>query len=363
MKVGFYPVLSCKRKWARTHPWTDIATKSLTKAGCDVVQLDNKSLRTIDRDPRGIDVLHLNWPPMMLAPDMFKHARRLPRPWFEKIYRRRLERLMAPLRRFDRPIAWQIHDLPAAANPEDLPLTTAVFHAWYEIAGGLIFYEASAQPPVYELLGEPGDRVAGVAHLGDYVGLHGERVDKSQARASANLDPDARIFVYSGTVRASRNPGRFIDAFCKTAGQDDRLIVTGRGVESFAEACAADRRITLMTGLIEQDAYRDLICAADFVVNDAHRYLGSAVIRVALNYGVPVIASPFGCTEDLAKDAFIPLDDEPDALHRAIRTARALSPEQYQAMVAAALERNAERPWSAYARGCVNVYEKIIAAS
>lgn len=362
MKVGFYPILGRKRKWARTHPWTDIATASLTEAGCEVVQLDNDDLWTIDQQADRFDVLHLNWPPTMLDPGMYKRLRKLPSRWFEKIFRRELDKRMAPLRRLNKPIAWQQHDLPAGPTPAALALSKLVFEAWHEVADGLIYYEASAQLPVDELLGPPGDRVVGVAHLGEYTHLHGEPVDRATARQRQNLPADAKIFIYSGTVRASRSPGQFIEAFKAQTNSDTRLLVTGRGVEAFANACAADDRITLLTGLVEQDVYRDLMCAADFVVNDAHRYLGSAVIRVALGYGVPVIASPFGCTADLARDAFIPLEDQDRSLHDAIETALSLSPEAYRAMSDAARQRDAERPWSAYAHGCISVYEKIIAA-
>lgn len=360
MKVGFYPILGRKRKWARTHPWTDIATASLVDAGCEVVQLDHDDLRTIDRDPRGMDVLHLNWPPMFLDPSMFKHARKLPRKWFEIIYERELSKRIEPLRRLNRPIAWQVHDLPSGDTPDHLRLATRVFEEFFAVADGLIYYEASAQPPIDELLGPPGDRVVGVAPLGEYTHLHGEPIDTATARQRRNLPADAKIFIYSGTVRASRNPGQFIEAFKENTDPTTRLIVTGRGVEAFTEACAADERITLLHGLVEQDTYRDLMCAADFVVNDAHRYLGSAVIRVALGYGKPVIASPFGCTADLARDAFIPLGEHDRALHDAIDTALRLTPEAYQAMSDAARRRDAERPWSAYANGCIGVYKKII---
>lgn len=363
MKVGFYPIIDSTRQWAKTHPWAKIATASLTQAGCEIVPFDNDSLSQLDQRAADLDVLHLNWPPELLSPAMFKHRQKLPRRWFEAFFRRELERRMAPLRKLNLPIAWQQHDLPTGPSPMHVELSTLMFRAWHEIADGLIYYEASARPPIEELLGPSGDRVVGVAHLGDYTHLHGPPVDLSSARQRQNLPPEATLFLYSGTVRASRSPGRFIQAFKAQNDPDTHLVVTGRGVKMFAQDCADDPRITLIQGLVEQDDYRDLMCAANFVVNDAHRYLGSAVIRAAMGYGVPVIASPFGCTADLAREAFIPVADHDEALHEAIRAAVAMPAEAYQAMSKAARQRDAERPWSAYAQGCLDVYEKIIARS
>jgi hypothetical protein len=105
-----------------------------------------------------------------------------------------------------------------------------------------------------------------------------------------------------------------------------------------------------------------MVCACDFVTNDAYRYLGSAIIRVALGYGVPVIARSFGCTANMAAGALIEIDKKRGELDRALEIALKLTVEGHAEMAREATKPDQERPWKACARGCVDVYKGAIAA-
>jgi hypothetical protein len=121
--------------------------------------------------------------------------------------------------------------------------------------------------------------------------------------------------------------------------------------------------VVIKPGAVEHEEFRDLLCAADYIVNDAPQYLGSAIIRAALGYGVPVIAHSFGCTSDLAKGAYIPIPEEPDGVAKALKIALAIDPTEHRRMSEQAFKNHLARPWSAYAAGCSELYSRLVIRS
>jgi glycosyltransferase involved in cell wall biosynthesis len=266
---------------------------------------------------------------------------------------------MGKLRRAATPVVWQVHDLPYADDPVDRELMTFLFRQFLMLADGLLFYEESAKQPFYDVFGCPRDKIVGTAPLGDYTQLHGPIKTKASARNALSFERAGKILFYPGTVRWTRNPASFIEAFLSHAGPNDLLIVSGRGTDQLRHLAVADR-VVVKPGMIDHEEFRDLICASDYVVNDAPQYLGSAIIRAALGYGVPVIARRFGCTESLAEGACVPISDESGGVDDAIHVALAMEPDRHRRMCEHAIRNHQARPWSAYAAGCMRVYDEVI---
>ena len=362
MRVGFFPADNENQRWGRDiHPWSRLATDALIEAGCKVTCLSRDGLKNISARSE-LDIIHLNWPQALMQ----ARSARLRRPVWKRFYAQwfvaRCKLTMRRLRQAKIPVVWQVHDLPYAADPVDRDLMTFLFRQFYSLADGLLFYEESAKEPFYEVFGSSRDKIVGRAPLGDYTRLHGPIKSKEAARKSSGFESPGKIFFYPGTVRWTRSPASFIHAFASRAGQSDVLVVSGRGTNAFSDLAIADR-VIVKPGMIEHDEFRDLICASDFVVNDAPQYLGSAIIRAAMGYGVPVVARRFGCTQDMANGACVDIPDGPEGIGQAIDAALALTQDQYQRMSYRAFENHRARPWSGYAAGCVSIYDQVICSA
>jgi glycosyltransferase involved in cell wall biosynthesis len=157
------------------------------------------------------------------------------------------------------------------------------------------------------------------------------------------MKTSGKVFAYLGTVRPNRNPHASIVSFMKVAGSADRLVLAGMGLRAFLPESNADPRIITFDRFLLPDDYRDLICAADFVINDGERYLTSAVIRTALSYGVPVIAHPYGATLDMAQGAALFIGAE--GVEGALREAMNMDRDRYELLCGEAHKRNDERSW------------------
>lgn len=361
LRVGFFPGVVGDTRWNREiHPWSALATDAIRAAGCEVVPIDAPSLCALPPRPE-LDVIHLNWPQSLVDPSAFKRRKYLPGPLYARWFRSAVDERMRALEAADVAVVWQVHDLPYADEARTLELLTNVFVRFFARADAFLFYERSAQEPVFELFGSPDQRPVGVAHLGGYLELHGPPVGRAEARARLGLAGRRRVFLYPGTVRWSRSPAEFARRFAELSEPEDLLIITGRGTHKL-DVDSAGGRVQVRPGMIDHDEFRDLICASDFVINDAYRYLGSAILRVALGYGVPVIARSFGCTADIARGAYVEVSEGPDGLDVALAAALALPADVHRAMCQQALERDRERPWSAYGARCAETYRRALAS-
>lgn len=361
LRVGFFPGDNSADRWGREiHPWSALATGAIEEQGGRITFLNLSELCNLPRRPE-LDVVHLNWPQSLANPESHKRRKYLPKRLYRGWFLARLEHSMRALEQLEIPVVWQVHDLPYCSNPAMLELQQRVFERFWRRADGLLFYERSAQAPVFEMFGDPGTKFTGVAHLGGYLEMHGPATPQEAARKRLGLGQARKVFLYPGTVRWSRSPLEFLRRFLELSAPEDVLIVTGRGTKKLAASCA-HARVLFKPGMVGHDEFRDMICASDFVINDAYRYLGSAIIRVAMGYGVPVIARSFGCTSDIARGAYIEIEETPHGLDRALELALTCSVDKQRAMRHEALERHRERPWSGYGKSCVEIYRRLIAS-
>ena len=234
MKVGFFPGDNAATRWSgEIHPWSALATQALKDQGCETTFINGDELQTLPIHT-GFDVIHLNWPQSLANPNSYKRRKYLPHAWYARWFQGELDRLAENLLRTETPVVWQVHDLPYSGDPRTQGLMERVFDKFFEAAGGMIFYEKSAQKPFFEMYRPPGDRVLGVAHLGDYENIHGPRIDAETARKRLGITGRRRVFLYPGTVRYTRNPTQFIQTFLRGSEPNDLLIVTGRGTHKIA---------------------------------------------------------------------------------------------------------------------------------
>jgi glycosyltransferase involved in cell wall biosynthesis len=184
------------------------------------------------------------------------------------------------------------------------------------------------------------------APLGDYSTFHGAPLLKQEARKRLfETSVAGTVFAYVGTARNNRNASDTVDAFQKLRRiyPDARLVIAGMNHFSFiANSVAGLEGVTLLDGLLERETIRDVICAADFIVQDGAQYLTSAVVRTAISYSCPVIAYDFGCTSSMARGCLIPI--ESNLLSSMLRAVEIDLAEVSEMQTQARL-RNAERSW------------------
>jgi len=240
-------------------------------------------------------------------------------------------------------VVWELHDLGSHHIVYETNLVRfdrQLHHELFRISAAIVVHERSCLEPIFQEFGE--QRPYLVAELGPY--FYGYPVEKDLARRRLGMETSGKVFAYLGTARPNRNPHASIVSFSKVAGTADRLVLAGMGQRAFLpQSSYADPRIMVFDRFLLPEDYRDLICAADFVINDGERYLTSAVIRTALSYGVPVIAHPYGATLDMAQGAALFIGAE--GMEGALREALNMDLDSYQLLCGEARKRNDERSW------------------
>lgn len=357
-QIGMFPGVNAD---SPDHPLLTLITQSIAAQGWTVAPVTAAQIiAPSSLTAANIALLHLHWPS-----SFFYFTRRgLDRlfPINHLLARgtmARIDRWAEQMRSVPLPLIWEVHDLvshhwldkgPFAAVDEHLHRTV------YELSSAIIVHEASCLPPVFAFYGST--KPYAVARLGDYAAIHGAPRDKAAARAQLGIEPASRVLAYVGTARRNRNPRAAIAAFRAVAGPADRLIVAGRVVGKFSGG-SRDNRMMIFDGPQPNDRLRDIFCAADFIINDAQRYLTSAVLRTAMSYGVPVIAYPYGSALDMVAGAAIFIEDRSDGLQEAMQRALTIATADYQIMVQHARMNNQVRRWSDFGVACAGLYEQV----
>ena len=275
----------------------------------------------------------------------------------ERFARRLIRRIAAR-----RPLIYQVHDLdsnwlePARAHLLDRAFKLACLkeaHAW-------VIHEHSCLPLINRLAPPP-PHVA-VCPLGDYARFHGASIPRAAARQRFGWPERDLVFLYAGYSGARRNPAATLTAFLRLGDARARLIIASRNSRHYLPD--SPPRVHVHDALLDNTTFRDLYCAADWIVMPGRDYLNSAVVRTALSYGRPVICIDFGAQSEMARGAALWLrDDSAEAIHEQLAHACAMPPPAYEAFARAALERNAERTWEQTARNHTALVEQLLSSS
>lgn len=373
-KVGIYPNPFAGGEWdTSSHPLFQRIARSIGDNGWQAEGVELEDLLSPERlTESGIQVLHMNWTESLteyfitcgeknlLYRALYSpYQRFLPRHLIIARIKQKIDRWFDRLSREGVPVVFEIHELYSyglSAFPILYEVDLYLKEQMYRHAQGIIIHEQSCLPYIFTQYSVEKPYI--VAPLGDYTEFHGAIIEKEEARRSLGLLNKGRILGYVGTVRPNRNPANVIRSFLVHGKPDDRLIIAGQGMDLYADQ-SRDPRIVTYAGLLSNEMIRDIICASDFIVNDAQKYMTSAIIRTALSYHTPVIVNPYGAAEDMARGAAIFIQENDDPVDEAIQQALSLSNEEYTALVQSAVERNAERTWNGMGMNLTNLYESV----
>ena len=380
-RVGVFPDPFFPEIFRSSHnPLLKLMAEAVAKHGWEVVGLSQQQVLSPAELPSlKLDVLHLHWPK-----PIFQGTRYWPSPF------RRLDNLTQKVKGFPRtilrnlslvysevatyhakqqiktwmgrlldqkiPLVWQIHDL--VTHSATRSQTQRNFSLWlhklfYFHAKQVIIHENSCLDTVEATYG--GSKPYTIVPIGDYVVVHGDAITREEARRRLNLDESKTVLAYIGTARANRNPNTAVQAFLDVSSVRDRLIVAGAGTKTTL-GWVQDSRVIMFDGMVPNETLRDILCAVDFVINDAKHYLTSAIVRAAISYGVPVVAYPFGSTIDMARGALIPIDDSSGGITQSLSQCFHMEPNTYEQMKEVTRARNKERTWEKCGEACAQVY-------
>lgn len=374
--VGMFPDPFYEDEWSNSHPLLRRMSESIQSFGWQVVSVSLDEIFNSDNLlEKKIDVLHLHWPVTLIdleSVDLYyfglKNCRFIPnryRDFYQNMIfdKKRahamIDKRMKQLERLTIPVVWEVHDIISHHLVNMPKLTTIdkmIYQGVYELSKGIIIHEKSCLNPIVDFYGI--NKNYEVCCLGDYSVFHGSPISKDKARNDLGLPGNGKILSYIGTARVNRNPKQIIKTFKEIASPIDLLIIAGQGVGQYIKN-NDDFRIKVFDGLLSNDTLRNIFCASDFVINDASKYLTSAVVRTAMSYGIPVIVYPYGSAIDMAKDAAIFIKETNNGLETAINYALKMDNNQYINMVNAAWQRNKERSWDNCGKSIVELYEKV----
>jgi beta-1,4-mannosyltransferase len=187
----------------------------------------------------------------------------------------------------------------------------------------------------------------------NYMNAYETYVSPDEARYQLGLWPDQIVYAFLGSIRPYKALDELIEAFDSVSRKDPgrrQLLVAGNpsdepGVDAFLDRCLLHPFVSLHAGRVPPEQMQLFLRATDVVLLPYIRSLNSAVLMLALSFGLPVVAPDIGGMSELvtpevgrtypggdpaALAAAIESSDalvrNPDAREAALRIARAHDP-------------------------------------
>jgi beta-1,4-mannosyltransferase len=161
-------------------------------------------------------------------------------------------------------------------------------------------------------------------------------------RAAYGLDNASFVYLMFGQIRGYKRIPDAIRAFLATGDIDARLIVAGapindRAADEIHAAAGGDPRVLLLLRFVPDDEVSTLFELADATVLNYREVFSSAVLLLALSYGVPVVAPDQGSAREVAAGDALETFSE-GQLPRSLRAIRTGDPAARRAAALRAIE-------------------------
>jgi hypothetical protein len=235
------------------------------------------------------------------------------------------------------------HRIPVYRELDDL-----VRPLLYKNSRVVFFAELSAAEEVYKVLGKRENVY--IAPLGDYQPYHGPKIDRMVARSILGVPQNAKVILAIGSLRGQRQLKPAISAIQKYP----NLFLLAGGPR---HTDMRSKNIFSVNGYIDNATMNQMISASDYLLHTGRDYLTSASVRVAISYGLPVLAEPFGATVDMCRGAMVPIDNS--RLEKALKNLPDSASQAYKMMVAQATVRNQERSWESSNSVLAHVFQSV----
>jgi beta-1,4-mannosyltransferase len=271
-----------------------IFADALAAEGCPVI--DVQDLTAV---PEKLDILHVHWPEMMFwkGGSGGRAAKAL--------YIFQALRAIRRMKRSGTRLVWMVHNL----HPHDLKSYRRA--AWPFIEGFMHRHSdgfMTLAPSTIALVRQAHPALAprpAAAALHPVYPRIADLPDRAACRAHLSLPDGATVFALLGHLRPYKGAEALIAAFRQGGDPSHRLLIAGRPITpdygaQVAALAAADSRITVKLGLLDEREFATCLGAVDFVILPYHNTLHSGALVHALSYGRVVLtpAAPFA--EDVA---------------------------------------------------------------
>lgn len=134
-----------------------------------------------------------------------------------------------------------------------------------------------------------------------YLGYYPDSVSREDARAALGIDPEDKVMLALGGVRAYKGLGGLLDVLDDLARSDPalRLLIAGRADQSpettrLRERCAGHERVIAHFEHVPDDQVQVWAKAADIAVLAYRDILNSGAFLLAQTFGLPVVAPRAG---------------------------------------------------------------------
>jgi beta-1,4-mannosyltransferase len=341
--------------WASMNPYQKRLTRALREQGVWVRRASPRRgpapiLRPWFRAGRP-KVLHLHWTHGFLGSSPTGPS---------LLRRKRFLGELAVLRALGVRIVWTLHNLGSHEGARSATEMAVHRDLVFRSSGVIAHCEAAVDAALeaYQL-GEADRRRFRVIPHGNYLGSYKDTVDRMQARDELGLEPDARVFLFVGTIRSYKGVDDLIAAFRALPDPSSRLVVAGKPRDDAAvqlqKEAAADPRIKVMAKRVPNAQLGGLLNAADVVVLPFRDALTSGSVILAMGFGRAIIAPRLGCLPETIPPEGSLLYDASDPAGLSAALSEALS-RDLDAMGAHNREAAARLDWGPIARQTIEVY-------
>lgn len=299
-----------------------------------------------------VDVVHLHWIEYLAASDPSPVLGFL-RTWVRIV---RAIVCLTILRVRGVGIVWTIHNLaphqPVRPRAEAICARTV-----YLLVDEIIVHSGYARARVRERFrGRRGQTTTVIPHANYVSAFPSSPYGRDEARRGLGLPTDAYVYLAFGVIRRYKRLVVLAEQFSALRGDDLRLLIAGAPnepseVDALRKLVAADPRIILRAGYVNDEEVPVLHIAADAAVLAYADVFSSGALLLALSCGIPAVVPAGGTAEELFGPPaveFFEGDDLKSAL-AGIRTG------DRSAAARAAAEAF---PWSRAAEATVRVYRR-----
>jgi beta-1,4-mannosyltransferase len=272
-----------------------VFAEALMAEGCRVV--DVQDLTSV---PEKLDILHVHWPEMMFWKG--GGGGRLAK----ALYIFRALRAVRRMKRAGTRVVWMVHNL----HPHDLKGYRRA--AWpfierfmYRHSDGFMTLAPSTIDVVRRAHPALAPRPAAAALHPVYPRI-ADLPDRASCRADLSLPDGTTVFALLGHLRPYKGAEALISAFRQDSDPNHRLLIAGRPITpdygaQVAALAAADSRIIVRLGLLDEREFATCLGAVDFVILPYHSSLHSGALVHALSYGRVVLTPTAPFAEDVAE--------------------------------------------------------------
>lgn len=283
MRVAVFP------DWRRDNPYQRLLAEALTPLGVETVfpagyRRGMPLSRAVLPQPRP-DLLHLHWPSAYL---------RSPHPAWRAAYCVRTLADLSLVRRAGIPVVWTVHNLVSHDTP------TPRLERWFSarlaaLADRLIVHSEAARTQVIGTLGAAEAKITVIPH-GSFRRVYGEPPARAEARAALGINGKGPLALFFGMIRPYKGVPNLLHAWSdlKDRRGDAKLLVVGMAQEpnyaaEIERLAAQTDNVRLDLRFVEDAEVSVLMAAADLLVLPFEQSLTSGTVRLAEDYGVPVV--------------------------------------------------------------------------